>query len=239
MSLRAGDLHDLVDRIVEIDSYKSKMGSDKDIITVAVSVKTREAAEDLVSFVERGYGFILDAESTSGEQHDGMYRVFIEMDRTRHSVDELLELFDGIAKISDVKDFKFRYYKSFRSVPMTKEELGAIIPLRPEDYEKRIEEHHLNNYTNFFDKSMVESVYMKDDMLVIQKKWADPVAFNVVDFGKNSAVMESVDGSFNFEAYPEILFLTKYIGDYNICKYGDKITMENQNHTLVVKRHVV
>ena len=32
MTLRTGDLKDLVDSVVEIDSYKSKMGSDNDII---------------------------------------------------------------------------------------------------------------------------------------------------------------------------------------------------------------
>ena len=42
MSLRQDDLHDLVDHIIEIDSYKSKMGSDSDIITVAFSTKTKD-----------------------------------------------------------------------------------------------------------------------------------------------------------------------------------------------------
>lgn len=239
MSLRAGDLHDLIDRIVEIDSYKSKMGSDKDIVTVAISVRSHDAAKDLVSFIERGYSFVLDAEDTSGEQRDGMYRVFVELDRTRNSVDDILELFDGISKVSSENDFKFRYYKSFRSVPLTKEELDAILPVTPEEYERRLREYHLNNYTNFFDKSMVESVYMTGNMLVIEKKWADPVAFKFVDFGETSEVMESVAGSFDINAYPEIMFLTKYIGDYNISKYSNKLTLENANKTLVLERHVV
>ena len=37
-------------------------------------------------------------------------------------------------------------------------------------------------------------------------------------------------------AYPEILFLTKYIGDYNISKYGDKLVFENEDKALVLKR---
>jgi len=42
MSLSHGDLHDLVDNVLEIDSYKSKMGSDADIVTLSFSTKTKE-----------------------------------------------------------------------------------------------------------------------------------------------------------------------------------------------------
>jgi hypothetical protein len=35
MTLAQYDLRDLVDNILEIDGYKSKMGADKDIVTVA------------------------------------------------------------------------------------------------------------------------------------------------------------------------------------------------------------
>ena len=55
MTLRTGDLRDLVDSVVEIDSYKSKMGSDNDIIVVALSTLTSESATDLSNFIERGY----------------------------------------------------------------------------------------------------------------------------------------------------------------------------------------
>jgi hypothetical protein len=38
------------------------------------------------------------------------------------------------------------------------------------------------------------------------------------------------------KSYPEILFLTKYFGDYNISKYGDNFVFENQGKGLVLKR---
>ena len=74
MTLQQYDLRDLVDNILEIDGYKSKMGADKDIVTVAFATKTKESADDLASFIERGYTFVLDADATSGEQADGTYK---------------------------------------------------------------------------------------------------------------------------------------------------------------------
>jgi len=42
MGLRAGDLKDLVYNIFEIDSYKSKMGSDEDIVVLVLMSNKRK-----------------------------------------------------------------------------------------------------------------------------------------------------------------------------------------------------
>ena len=68
MTLQQYDLRDLVDNILEIDGYKSKMGADKDIVTVAFATKTKESADDLASFIERGYTFVLDADATAANK---------------------------------------------------------------------------------------------------------------------------------------------------------------------------
>ena len=62
MGLFKDDLKHLVDSIVEIDSYKSKMGEDSDIVTLAFSVMGEAPAKDLENFVEKGYAFVLDAD---------------------------------------------------------------------------------------------------------------------------------------------------------------------------------
>ena len=69
MGLRNGDLQDLVDQVCEIDSYQSKMGSDKDIVVLSFSVKNEGAAKDLVNFVEAGYQFVLDDHDLYFEDH--------------------------------------------------------------------------------------------------------------------------------------------------------------------------
>ena len=61
--------------------------------------------------------------------------------------------------------------------------------------------------------------------------------FEFIDIDNNATIFESIEGRFDISAsYPEILFLTKYIGDYNISKYGDKLVFENEDKALVLKR---
>ena len=66
MGLRNSDLANLVDNVFEIDSYASKMGEDKNIVTLSFSVSHKEPADDLVKFLEGGYSFVLDADVTAG-----------------------------------------------------------------------------------------------------------------------------------------------------------------------------
>ena len=237
MSLKAGDLKDLVDKVFEVDSYASKMGDDKNIVTLSFSVKDKQPAEDLANFLEKGYSFILDADATPGEQSDGTYKVFVELQRERGVSDNIFEILDGVSKISEIDQFKFRYYKDFRSKDATLEEIMSVVPDNPDNYGLVANESNLNNFKNFFNKSFVEEVTFVDNELTIKKKYADPLVFEFIDFGDVLDIMKNIKGTFNLlESYPEILFLTKYIGDYNISKYGDKLVFENEGKALVVKR---
>lgn len=237
MSLREGDLRDMMDNVFEIDSFSSKMGSDKDIVTLSFSLKEKAPADDLMNFLERGYGFILDADVTSGEQSDGTYKVFVELARDKDVHNNILEIVDGVKNLSEVDNFKFRYYKNWRSQELSQERLEELVPNDPDNYGLRVEESRIDNYKEFFSKSFLDSIELKENNLFIRKKYADPLAFEFIDFGDTLDVINRTDGKFDImESYPEILFLTKYIGDYNISKYGDKLVFENGDKAVVLKR---
>ena len=211
MTLQQYDLKDLVDNILEIDSFKSKMGADKDIVTVAFATKTKESADDLAEFIERGYTNVLDADATQGEQADGTYKVFVELERDDAVGEHIMEIANGVENLTGMGDIKFRYYKDFRSKPLTLEELESTIPLEADLYGVDSDtlndlSESMNNYTNFFNKSMVENVNMWNNMITIKKAWADPVAFTFVDFGTTQKTLDNINESFNPNDFSEIIF---------------------------------
>ena len=236
MGLRHGDLKDLVYDVFEIDSYASKMGEDKNIVTLSFSVKDRAPANDLVKFLEGGYSFILDSDVTAGEQEDGTYKVFVELERDRNANDNIMEIVDGVKKLSEIDKFRFRYYKNFRSHDTSIESLNEFVPTDPDNYGIKVNESNLDNYKNFFNKSYIDNVTMTENVLTIKKSYADPLMFKFVDFGPTIKTIESITESFNTQDFAEIIFLSKYVGDYNITKYGNKITFDNSGSTLVLER---
>jgi len=236
MGLRNGDLKDLIYNVFEIDSFASKMGDDKNIITLSFSVKDKAPADDLVKFLEGGYSYVLDADATSGEQSDGTYKVFVELERNKESNEQIMEIIDGVGKLAQVEDFKFRYYKNWKSKPVTLEDLDSMVPLNPDDYGLKVNESNMDNYKNFFNRSYVDNIELLLDTLTIKKPFADPVQFEFLDFGDKEDVLNRIVESFNPWDFAEVIFLSKYIGDYNITKYGNKLTFENAGKTLVLKR---
>ena len=85
MKLTEGlDYHDMkgqIDPKVSIDEYAAKMGEDSEIVTMTFILKSKGAAKDLVSWLEIGYDFILDASVSEGELEPGKWLVFVEIGR--------------------------------------------------------------------------------------------------------------------------------------------------------------
>lgn len=236
--LLAGDLRMLVDNIFEVDSYASKMGSDKDIVVLSFTVEQKEPADDLVNFCERGYDFVLDADATPGELNDGKYKVFVEMERSNRIPEQIMELLYGVGELCEIDNFKFRYYKSFNSIDVNETSLRETIPTNKDDYEQSIKENTLNNFSNFFGRSYLESIHVDNNDLVFQKKYAEPLRMRIKEFGIKESIYNSTEGKIMIESkdMAEILYLTKYIGNYNITKIGNAFIFENENYAVRLEK---
>ena len=237
-SLKADDLKNLVDRVFEVDNYKSKMGDDQDVVVLSFTVEYRNPAEDLVSFVEKGYDFVLDADMSPGELEDGKYRVFVELQRTHKVAEQISEMLYGISKLTGIDDFKFRYHKSIDSLDAAEEKLNEIIPSNPMMYSQRMQEKDMDSYEEFFNNSMLESVRMSGDIIEFKKIYAEPLKFKYLTSGKTRQVLESVEDriAVSHNDMAEVMFLTKYVGNYNITKLGNKFMFENKGHAIILEK---
>lgn len=135
--LEQGDLARLLHTELHVDEFKSKLGDDCDVIVLSFKLDTKEPANDLVSFIEKGYDWVIDADISSGEMDDGSYIVFVEMDRNEQSPDNILALMSDIMNLTkqELSDWRVRYYKSHTERDLSLESLQELIPTSPEAYE--------------------------------------------------------------------------------------------------------
>jgi hypothetical protein len=138
-NLEMGDLTRLVHNELHIDEYKSKMGTDADVCVISFKVSGKEPSADLVSFIEKGYDFVLDADVSSGEKEGGDYLVFVELERTDKLPEQIIEIMEDIMNLTDqkIEEWRVRYYKSTTDNDLTQESLANIIPLTPEAYDAK------------------------------------------------------------------------------------------------------
>jgi len=135
-NLEQGDLKRLVHDELHIDEYKSKMGDDADVCVISFKVSGKEPSADLVSFVEKGYDYVLDADVSSGEKEGGDYLVFVELERTEKLPEQIINIMEDLINLTEqeLSDWRVRYYKSTKDHDLTAETLEQIIPLSPEAY---------------------------------------------------------------------------------------------------------
>lgn len=136
--LEAGDLKRLIHPELHIDEFKSKLGDDADVIVLSFKVDSKEPANDLVSFIEKGYEWVIDGDVSSGELDDGSYIVFVEMDRNAKAPKNIMQLMGELMNLTeqDEEDWRVRYYKSSQEKQLSLEALESLIPLTPKAYEK-------------------------------------------------------------------------------------------------------
>jgi hypothetical protein len=139
MSLEHGDLKRLVHDELHVDEYESKLGDNRDVVVVSLKVGGKEPALDICGFVEKGYDWVLDADTSSGEMDDGDYLVFIELPRDRDSVQHIIEMMEDLMNLTEqnLSDWRFNYYKEYDIQKFDKETLERLIPQSPEDYDQR------------------------------------------------------------------------------------------------------
>lgn len=239
-SLRSNDLRHFVKKVFEIDSYRSKIGNDQDVVVVSFTVNGEDPAKDLENFIEMGFEFVIDADVSSGETDDGNYKVFVELERTRHVAGQLREMLDGIEKITGMSDMRFRYFKSFKSQEATLENLEETIPKDKASYNDATDRNSLNNFSNFFSNSYADEVNVIDESISFKRYIGDVVKFDIVESGPKGQVYSTIKGPLMLESkhMGEILFLTKYIGNYNITKISDTFIFERDNWAVAFKRKI-
>lgn len=97
------DMKDQVGNTLTVDEYSARMGKDKDIVTLTFTTNSKLAAEDLVSWFERGYEFVLDASVSDGEIEPGKWLVFVEMDRRSKVPNRIITLLSDLETLTDFK----------------------------------------------------------------------------------------------------------------------------------------
>jgi len=102
-SLDYMDMEGQISDKITVDEYAAKMGKDKDVVTVTFKVNSELAANDLVTWFERGYDFVLDASVSEGEIEPGKYLVFVEMDRRSRVPERIIRLLSDLETLTGFK----------------------------------------------------------------------------------------------------------------------------------------
>jgi hypothetical protein len=139
-SLGFKDFEGLLKPTIHVDEFSSKMGDDDDIIVVSFFVRDAQVAKDLMSWFEKGYDFVLDADRSPGEIKPGRYLVYVEIRRRSTAgghVEQLLNDLNTLTEFDSDKDWVMHYKK--QEIPFSRDAFDSLVPLTPKSYRDRYE----------------------------------------------------------------------------------------------------
>ena len=139
-SLGFKDLEGLLKPTVHVDEFSSKMGDDDDVVVISFFVRDQQAAKDLMSWFEKGYDFVLDADRSPGEIKPNRYLVYVEIRRRSTAGGNVEQLLDDLNTLTEFKDSSewTMHYKG-KETPFSRDEFDQLVPLSPRAYRERYE----------------------------------------------------------------------------------------------------
>lgn len=131
------DYHDMLGQLkptLAIDEYKAKMGKDSDIVTLSFTVNSELAGQDLVTWLELGYDFVLDASVSEGEIEPGKYLVFVELNRRSSIPDRIIEILEDLKTLTDISLDDWEIVVDEKEYAADVDTLKKVIILSPKEY---------------------------------------------------------------------------------------------------------
>lgn len=134
-NIKHDDLNSLIQPIVSIDQYKSKVGDDANVVVLAFKVLDVDPAKDLSQFLETGHKSALDVDVSAGPDPEGNYTVYVELDRNSRLFDVIQQILDDVMRVdNNIGGFMFTSYKEKMPKEWSQENFNAAVITSSYDY---------------------------------------------------------------------------------------------------------
>jgi hypothetical protein len=134
MTVKYGEMTNLVTPIISIDQYKPKIGEPNETVVVAFEVAFEQPAKDLSNLIETDVTDSLDVDVSEGPNADGNYMVFIEFVRDTELRQKIQEIVKIVSNVTTITEWKYNYYKGSDSLDLNEDNLANTVIDNPDEY---------------------------------------------------------------------------------------------------------
>ena len=242
MSLKNGDLAGTFLPEVSIDEFEPKAGDEKDVIVVAFYLNDLEPAEDLNTFIQRGFIDTLDVEVSPNTDEEGRYLVFVEMSRDETFPQKFAALLKDVENCAGDIDWKVKtYYSADKTFDIKDPELFQYLILTPDAYVpkdefkmKKMEE----NINSFFEDSLIANLTIDGNVVILGQNRSKIIA-EVVDVGNYDDVIGRnflSESAFGVGQNPyEANVLQSLLGNCQVLPLGDYLCVNRGDKVMLLK----
>ena len=134
MSVKYGEMENLVNSTISIDQYKPKIGEANETVVVAFEVQQEVAAKDLSNLIETDVTESLDVDISQGPNNNGNYLVFVEFNRDNKLHNRIMEIMKCVSNATQITEWQYEYYKGGQAVDLNETNLKETVLDNQEQY---------------------------------------------------------------------------------------------------------
>lgn len=242
MSLKNGDLAGTILPNVSIDEFEPKAGKNLDVIVVAFYLTDQDPADDLNTFIQRGFIDTLDVEVSPNTDEEGRYLVFVELSRNDSFPNKFQALLKDIENVAGPQDWKVKtYFSDGQEFKFNDPELYNYVIIEPSDYvpkEKFKVEKIKEGIEDFFSTSYVSDLTIDGNIVTVRGS-RHKIAMEVVDVGDYDIVIGRnflSESAFGVGRNPyEAQVLQSVMGNCQILPLGPYLCVNNGDKVMLLK----
>jgi len=147
-------------------------------------------------------------------------------------------LLSGITRLTNVEDWQFKYYTSSEKLIFNEENSKTHIPTTPQEYQKKLLNIKNNDIKEVLNQGSADINLESDNTLTFSKPYAGDLQTKFIAIGDYETVKNSLPGKLSLDesSQSEVLFLTKYLGNYEIDKIGNKFLIKNGDKAIIIQK---
>ncbi len=141
MTVKYGEMENLVEPLISIDQYKPKIGEANETVVVAFEVKFEQPAKDLSNLIETDVTEHLDVDISEGPNGKGNTMVFVEFVRDGKLYEKIMNIMKIASQVTGITEWKYNYYKGNNQLDLNEENLSNTVIT---DQSKYVMTHQVN-----------------------------------------------------------------------------------------------
>jgi hypothetical protein len=134
MTVKYGEMTNLVNPVISVDQYKPKIGEANETVVLAFEVAFEQPAKDLSNLIETGVINTLDVDISEGPNKNGSYVVFVEFERNKDLYNDIMEVVKVASQVTAITEWRFNYFKGEDTLDLTEQNLAETVVDNQETY---------------------------------------------------------------------------------------------------------
>lgn len=139
MTLKEGDLKNTLLKKFGVDEFEPKTGDIENVMVVSFFVIQNTPGQDLYHYLNDSVIDIRDIEVSPNPNEDNYYLVFVEIDRTENSINDIKELLREVERLAGKLRWEFKTNLTPDYVPFDDESAEKFIQQTPGEFKSKEE----------------------------------------------------------------------------------------------------